>query len=139
MMKTTLFHIAVVAAFAAAGCQADEDVPGKVEPLHIEKTEMYFNYQGGTDSTHIKEEGVWIDQFSLDTPQESSFHNVFDYRQGDTISYDWLQFCLQRNLIKIRVEANTHTCQRKATIGLQLGNSHGTIKIIQECSKEKGQ
>ena len=139
MMKTTLFHIAVVAAFAAAGCQADEDVPGKVEPLHIEKTEMYFNYQGGTDSTHIKEEGVWIDQFSLDTPQESSFHNVFDYRQGDTISYDWLQFCLQRNLIKIRVEANTHPCQRKATIGLQLGNSHGTIKIIQECSKEKGQ
>ncbi len=139
MMKTTLFLIAVVATFAAAGCQADEDVPGKVEPLHIEKTEMYFNYQGGTDSTHIKEEGVWIDQFSLDTPQESSFHNVFDYRQGDTISYDWLQFCLQRNLIKIRVEANTHTCQRKATIGLQLGNSHGTIKIIQECSKEKGQ
>lgn len=138
-MKTTLFHIAVVAAFAAAGCQADEDVPGKVEPLHIEKTEMYFNYQGGTDSTHIKEEGVWIDQFSLDTPQDSSFHNVFDYRQGDTISYDWLQFCLQRNLIKIRVEANTHPCQRKATIGLQLGNSHGTIKIIQECSKEKGQ
>lgn len=138
-MKTTLFLIAVVATFAAAGCQADEDVPGKVEPLHIEKTEMYFNYQGGTDSTHIKEEGVWIDQFSLDTPQESSFHNVFDYRQGDTISYDWLQFCLQRNLIKIRVEANTHTCQRKATIGLQLGNSHGTIKIIQECSKEKGQ
>ena len=139
MMKTTLFLIAVVATFAAAGCQADEDVPGKVEPLHIEKTEMYFNYQGGTDSTHIKEEGVWIDQFSLDTPQESSFHNVFDYRQGDTISYDWLQFCLQRNIIKIRVEANTHTCQRKATIGLQLGNSHGTIKIIQECSKEKGQ
>lgn len=139
MMKTTLFLIAVVATFAAAGCQADEDVPGKVEPLHIEKTEMYFNYQGGTDSTHIKEEGVWIDQFSLDTPQESSFHNVFDYRQGDTISYDWLQFCLQRNLIKIRVEANTHPCQRKATIGLQLGNSHGTIKIIQECSKEKGQ
>lgn len=139
MMKTTLFLIAVVATFAAAGCQADEDVPGKVEPLHIEKTEMYFNYQGGTDSTHIKEEGVWIDQFSLETPQESSFHNVFDYRQGDTISYDWLQFCLQRNLIKIRVEANTHTCQRKATIGLQLGNSHGTIKIIQECSKEKGQ
>ena len=139
MMKTTLFLIAVVATFAAAGCQADEDVPGKVEPLHIEKTEMYFNYQGGTDSTHIKEEGVWIDQFSLDTPQDSSFHNVFDYRQGDTISYDWLQFCLQRNLIKIRVEANTHTCQRKATIGLQLGNSHGTIKIIQECSKEKGQ
>lgn len=138
-MKTTLFLIAVVATFAAAGCQADEDVPGKVEPLHIEKTEMYFNYQGGTDSTHIKEEGVWIDQFSLDTPQESSFHNVFDYRQGDTISYDWLQFCLQRNLIKIRVEANTHPCQRKATIGLQLGNSHGTIKIIQECSKEKGQ
>ena len=138
-MKTTLFLIAVVATFAAAGCQADEDVPGKVEPLHIEKTEMYFNYQGGTDSTHIKEEGVWIDQFSLDTPQESSFHNVFDYRQGDTISYDWLQFCLQRNLIKIRVEANTHTCQRKATIGLQLGNSHRTIKIIQECSKEKGQ
>ena len=88
---------------------------------------------------NIKEEGVWIDQFSLDTPQESSFHNVFDYRQGDTISYDWLQFCLQRNLIKIRVEANTHPCQRKATIGLQLGNSHGTIKIIQECSKEKGQ
>ena len=58
MMKTTLFLIAVVATFAAAGCQADEDVPGKVEPLHIEKTEMYFNYQGGTDSTHIKEEGV---------------------------------------------------------------------------------
>lgn len=139
MMKTTLFLIAVVATFAAAGCQADEDVPGKVEPLHIEKTEMYFNYQGGTDSTHIKEEGVWIDQFSLDTPQDSSFHNVFDYRQGDTISYDWLQFCLQRNLIKIRVEAHTHPCQRKATIGLQLGNSHGTIKIIQECSKEKGQ
>ena len=138
-MKTTLFLIAVVATFAAAGCQADEDVPGKVEPLHIEKTEMYFNYQGGTDSTHIKEEGVWIDQFSLDTPQESSFHNVFDYRQGDTISYDWLQFCLQRNLIKIRVEANTHPCQRKATIGLQLGNSHGTIQIIQECSKEQGQ
>lgn len=139
MMKTTLFHIAVVAAFAAAGCQADEDVPGKVEPLHIEKTEMHFGHQEGTDSTHIKEESVWIDQFSLDTPQDSSFHNVFDYRQGDTISYDWLQFCLQRNLIKIRVEANTHPCQRKATIGLQLGNSHGTIKIIQECSKEKGQ
>lgn len=136
-MKTTLFPIAILAAIAVSGCQEEDNVVGKEKPIQIEKPEMYFESEGGTDSTQIDRQYYWISHYEFQSTDTSILCDTISLAAGNRYDTEWFTLDARPNLLKVAMSENNTEKPRKLKIRIDVGNTSNVINITQKEAKEE--
>ena len=129
-MKHTMFITTILVALLATGCQKEEMIIGLADPIELSNPKMYFTAQGGSDSTTINYENVYLNYYLICTPTDTT-HNDQPIHTYKTLTHEWFTIEILPHKLKITLAPNDTPEQRQLQIAFNAGNAYGALNITQ--------
>lgn len=143
-MRHSLVALAVMAsAFVfLTSCKGKEDIDGEWDPIKMDRSELRFSAEGGTESVRTTNYSSWWIQYGYESSSwdgtQWNFVNMVYPPEGKFNSLDGGWYSAETgaddvsNTLSVTVSANVSGGSRSAVIEMSVGDAFGKVKIVQD-------